>query len=62
MFNGWVGTFGLQLGMYQGHPTYGVDARIFALKIAYTSYAEEVGAYSGQDPDRRHMVNISIGW
>ncbi len=60
--DGWAGTLGLQMGMYQGHYTAGIDARIFMVKLAYTTYAEEVGAYSGQEPDRRHMFNLSVGW
>lgn len=62
VIDGWAGALGLQLGMYQGHYTAGLDIRLFILKLAYTTYAEEVGAYSGQEPDRRHMVNISMGW
>ena len=62
LIDGWAATIGLQAGLYQGHPTYGADIRFTMLKIAYTSYAEEIGAYSGQDPDRRHMVQVSVGW
>ena len=62
LFDGWAGTFGVQAGLYQGYPTFGVDFRATMLKIAYTSYAEEVGAYAGQDEDRRHMLQISLGW
>ncbi|MCV6609058.1 MAG: hypothetical protein OIF32_12670, partial [Campylobacterales bacterium] len=46
LIDGWAGTLGLQAGMYQGHYTFGVDTRLFFMKIAYTTYAEEIGAYS----------------
>ena len=62
LLDGWAGTVGLQAGLYQGHPSFGADIRFTMLKIAYSSYAEEVGAYSGQDPDRRHMLQVSFGW
>jgi len=62
VFDGWGGTLALQAGLYQGHTTYGIDFRAAMLKIAYTMYSEEIGAYSGQDPDKRQMVQISLGW
>jgi len=61
-FDGWGGTFAIQAGMYQGHSTYGFDFRAAIVKVAYTVYTEEIGAYSGQDPDRRQMIQLSIGW
>jgi hypothetical protein len=62
LFDGWLGTFGTQVGLYQGHFTFGFDIRMTMLKLAYTSYTEEVGAYSGQDGDKRHMLQLSVGW
>jgi len=62
LFDGWAGTFGIQAGLYQGYTTFGLDFRATMLKVAYTSYAEEVGAYAGQDEDRRHMLQLSLGW
>jgi hypothetical protein len=62
VFDGWLGTFGAQVGLYQGHPTFGIDLRMTMLKLAYSTYSEEVGAYSGQDADQRHMIQVSLGW
>ena len=61
-FDGWGGTLALQAGLYQGHPTYGIDFRATVVKLSYTTYTEEVGAYSGQDKDTRHMFQLSFGW
>jgi hypothetical protein len=52
----------LRAGMYQGYVTYGAEVRLAVLSVSYTSYAEEIGAYSGQEEDRRHMVNLTLGW
>ena len=52
----------LRAGLYQGYPTYGVEVRFSAVRVTYTSYAEELGAYAGQDMDRRHMLALNIGW
>lgn len=62
VFDGWLGTLGMQAGLYQGHPTFGLDLRMTFLKLAYTSYSEEIGAYSGQDSDQRNMLQVSVGW
>jgi len=62
IFDGWGGTLALQTGLYQGHPSYGLDFRVALLKVAFTSYTEELGAYSGQDPDKRMMLQLSLGW
>ncbi len=52
----------VRAGLYQGYPTLGADLRLFLVTLNYTTYAEEVGAYAGQDEDRRHMVTLSVGW
>ncbi|EJF06922.1 Protein of unknown function (DUF3308) [Thiovulum sp. ES] len=49
-------------GMYQGYPTAGVDLRLTIVEISFLTYAEEIGAYSGQKEDRRYLLNLSIGW
>ena len=61
-FDGWGGTLALQAGLYEGHPTFGIDLRASILKVSYTRYTEEIGAYSGQDTDTRHMLQVSLGW
>ncbi len=62
VIEGWVGELGLSAGMYQGYYTAGIQGRLFAVKISYATYAEEVGAYSGQDEDRRHIFNFHVGF
>ncbi len=52
----------LRAGLYQGHPTAGIDFRLTIVRVAFTTYAEEVGAYSGQDEDRRYILSASITW
>ncbi len=52
----------LRAGLYQGYPTGGFELRYSVVRIIYTSYAEELGAYAGQDMDRRHMLALNIGW
>ncbi|NQY20575.1 MAG: hypothetical protein HRT40_04580 [Campylobacteraceae bacterium] len=56
------GDFSVMAGLYQGYATYGFDLRATIFKIGYTSYAEEVGGAYGQKEDRRHMINLKIGW
>jgi hypothetical protein len=50
------------LGLYQGYYTAGLSFRLTVIEIALTTYAEEIGAYSGQDEDRRYLLNLTIGW
>jgi len=62
LVEGWFGKIDIQTGLYQGYPTFGIDLRMTMLKLAYTMYSEEIGAYSGQDKDTRQMVQLSITW
>ncbi len=62
VLDNWLSTLNLQAGLYQGHMSAGFDVRLSVVRLAYTTYAEELGAYSGQDADRRHMVSFAIGW
>ncbi|MFN3739142.1 MAG: hypothetical protein ACK4TF_00520 [Thermodesulfovibrionales bacterium] len=55
-------SLGLRTGLYQGYATFGADLRLLLFTVSYVTYAEEVGAYSGQDSDRRHLVFFNIGW
>jgi hypothetical protein len=52
----------VRAGLYQGYGTFGADLRLGLLTLAYVTYAEEVGAYAGQDDDRRHLAMINVGW
>lgn len=62
VWDGWFSTLSLRGGLYQGSATYGANIRLLLLQIAYATYEEEVGAYAGQDKDRRHMINLTFGW
>lgn len=52
----------VRAGLYQGYPTFGTDLRLLLLTLSYTTYAEEIGAYAGQDKDRRHLISLALGW
>ncbi len=62
IWDGWFSTLSLRAGLYQGSTTYGANLRLLLLQVAYATYEEEVGAYAGQDKDRRHMINLTFGW
>jgi hypothetical protein len=62
VWDGWFSTLALRAGMYQMSPTYGADLRLMFVNLSYAVYEEEIGAYNGQDKDKRQIVNISIGW
>jgi len=49
-------------GLYQGYYTAGLSLRLAIIEVAFTTYAEEIGVYSGQDEDRRYLLNVTIGW
>jgi len=52
----------LRAGMYEKQPTVGFDLRLLIFTISYAMYTEEVGAYAGQDKDKRQLVTLNIGW
>ncbi|HTN42352.1 MAG TPA: hypothetical protein VMN77_00980 [Nitrospiria bacterium] len=52
----------LRAGLHQGYPSYGAAVDFWAVKASYAYYIEELGAYAGQRPDRRNMVQISFGF
>ncbi|OPX27439.1 MAG: hypothetical protein B1H07_01670 [Campylobacteraceae bacterium 4484_166] len=62
IINGYFGDIEAQIGFYQTYLTYGFNFRAGALKIAYASYQEEVGAATAQDGDQRQILQFSIGW
>jgi len=57
-----LASLSLRAGLYQGYPTFGADLCLGVVDVNYVTYAEEVGAYAGQDDDRRHLVMINVGW
>ncbi|MGA1875758.1 MAG: hypothetical protein ACMUIA_09115 [bacterium] len=52
----------LRIGLYQGYGSFGLGLNLWILKLDYANYAEELGAYAGQRADRRHTLQISLGW
>lgn len=52
----------LRTGLYQGYGTFGATLDFRLLKLDYANYAAEVGSYAGMNPDRRHVVQVSLGW
>ena len=62
IIEGWLGEFGLQTGLYQGSLTFGVNARLFAVNLAYATYQEQIGVYQNQEKDRRHIASFSLAF
>jgi hypothetical protein len=62
VWDGWFSTFAIQAGLYQGEWTAGASARFSIFEVAFATYAEELGAYAGQDSDRRYMGSFGINW
>jgi hypothetical protein len=60
VWDGWLSTFALRAGLYQGAPSYGLNLRLTVLEVGYAVYEEEVGAYAGQDRDKRQMLNLKL--
>ncbi len=52
----------LNVGLYQGAYTAGLDMQITILKINLATYQEQVGTMSNPYEDRRYMAQIGIGW
>ncbi len=52
----------VRMGLYQGYPSYGITADFWFLKLVAASYVEEIGAYAGQQPDRRYAAQLSLGF
>jgi hypothetical protein len=52
----------VRAGMYEGYPTFGADLRLFTFLLSYSQYTEEIGAYAGQDKDKRQLLTFNFGW
>jgi hypothetical protein len=52
----------IRAGMYEQSPTLGCDLRLFLVTVSYAMYTEEIGAYAGQDQDKRQLLTLNIGW
>jgi hypothetical protein len=62
LFDIWPVEMALRAGMYEGSPTLGADFRLLFLNLSYAMYTEQVGAFAGQDKDKRQLVSLNIGW
>jgi len=62
LFDVWASEMTMRAGMYEGYPTLGVDVRLLIFKISYAMYTEEIGAYAGQDKNKRQLLTFDIGW
>lgn len=52
----------LRGGISQGYMTAGFSISLWLIKLAYATYAEEVGAHAGQRGDRRHLAQLTLGF
>jgi hypothetical protein len=62
LFDIWPAELALRAGMYESSLTMGFDVRLLFLTVSYAMYTEELGAYAGQDKDKRQLVTVNIGW
>lgn len=62
LFDIWPVETALRAGMYEGYPAIGADLRLLIFLFSYTMYTEELGAYAGQDKDRRQLFMVNVGW
>ena len=52
----------LRTGLHQGYVTAGAGIDLWLLRLNYAYYTEEMGAYPGNAPDARHVLELNIGW
>lgn len=52
----------INVGLYQGAYTAGLDMAVSILKLNLATYEEQVGTGSVDIPDRRYVAQIAIGW
>jgi hypothetical protein len=52
----------LRAGISQGYGSLGACLDFNLLKIEYANYAEELSSYTGGKIDRRHVMQVSLGW
>jgi len=49
-------------GLYQGSYSAGFDTQLTLVKVAFATYAEEIGTQTHSWEDRRYMMTIGLGW
>lgn len=52
----------LRAGVNGGYLTGGIGLNLWIVSVNYATYAEELGAFSGQRADRRHILQASLGF
>jgi len=52
----------INVGMYQGAYTAGLDMTLTLLKLNLATYEEQIGTGGVDTPDRRYMVQLGLGW
>ena len=52
----------LNLGVYQGAFTAGLNMEVTVVKLNFATYEEQVGTGDVDIADRRYMAQIGIGW
>jgi hypothetical protein len=52
----------VRAGMYNEAPTFGFDVRVLIVSVSYAMYTEEIGAFAGQDKDKRQLLTLNVGW
>ncbi len=62
LFDIWPAELALRAGLYESSPTLGFDLRLLIFTISYAMYTEEIGAYAGQDKDKRQLLTVNVGW
>ncbi len=62
IISGNAGDITLRGGIYSGQITAGVEFNLLIFTVAYTTYAEEIGAKAFQQGSRRHLLYINVGW
>lgn len=50
------------VGAYNVAPTFGIQARLAIFEVNFATYAEEIGAYAGQNQDRRYQLSVVVGF
>lgn len=52
----------LNLGLYQGNYTAGLDLELLFLKLNFATYEEQIGTGDIDISDRRYMIKLATGW
>lgn len=52
---------GLAIGVYHGHPTYGMELDLFLVKLSASVYTREYGAHPGVDSRQIYILSFAFG-